>query len=51
MKKRISVVLRWKVNALARVFYMLQGYNVEEGYDFSKASTPPMRGPKLDVVL
>jgi hypothetical protein len=38
--KRINVVLKMQLNALARYFYSLQGYNVPEYYDFSKAKHP-----------
>lgn len=36
MKKNIKN----KANALAKIFYGMQGYKVADGYDFSKASHP-----------
>ena len=33
-----------KLNELARVFYAAQGYQVEPGYDFSRARHPQERG-------
>lgn len=40
---RLGVVLKYKVNTLARAFYRMQGYVVPEGYDFSKAKHPQER--------
>lgn len=37
---KLGVMLRFRINQLARLFYKLHGYNVEEGYDFSKAVHP-----------
>lgn len=41
--KRIGIVLKWQVNSLARLFYAMQGYNVEKGHDFSQARHPAER--------
>lgn len=38
--KRIGIVLKIRINELARHFYSLMGYKVEDGYDFSKAKHP-----------
>lgn len=37
---RVTVVLKYQLNQLARVLYMMSGYTVPEGYDFSKAKHP-----------
>lgn len=37
---RYGFFLRLQLNQLARLFYKMQGYNVEEGYDFFKAKHP-----------
>lgn len=40
MSKKIGVVLKMRINNLARIFYLMQGYQVEPGYDFSTAKHP-----------
>jgi hypothetical protein len=37
---RLGIVLKYKINVLARLFYASMGYSVEEGYDFSTARHP-----------
>lgn len=36
----MNVVLRYEINNFARVLYLMHGYKVEPGYDFSKAKHP-----------
>ena len=38
--EELGVIAKSHLNALARMFYKMQGYNVEGGYDFSKANHP-----------
>ena len=38
--KKLNVIEKMEINHLANVFYKMQGYNVEEGYDFEKAHHP-----------
>jgi len=37
---KVGVVLKFKINRLAWLFYRMHGYNVEIGYDFSKSKHP-----------
>jgi hypothetical protein len=37
---KMGVILKAEVNQLARLYYRMMGYTVEEGYDFSKAHHP-----------
>ena len=43
MAKKYGIILKMELNALARGFYSMMGYQVEEGYDFSKATHPQER--------
>lgn len=36
----MNVIQKFEINNLARLFYRMMGYQVEEGYDFSKANHP-----------
>lgn len=40
----MNVTVKFKINALAKMFYSMQGYNVEDGYDFSVARHPQEQG-------
>ena len=39
-KNNINVITNFKINALAKMFYSMQGYTVVDGYDFSVAHHP-----------
>lgn len=40
MAKRHGVIRKHDINTLARLYYLMMGYTVPEGYDFSKARHP-----------
>jgi hypothetical protein len=40
MAKRMNVILKMEINALANLFYRLHGYNQKDNYDFSVAVHP-----------
>lgn len=42
-RTKIGVILKWHINALARHFYEMHGYEVPKGYDFSTAKHPQER--------
>lgn len=37
---KLRVIEKYRVNQLAATFYQMHGYEVEMGYDFSKATHP-----------
>lgn len=43
LEPKIGVLLRLRINNLARVFYAMHGYNVAPGFDFSSAVHPMER--------
>lgn len=40
MATKYSVLQKFRLNSLARLFYKMQGYNVDQNYDFSTARHP-----------
>ena len=37
---KVGFILKTNLNILAKLFYSMQGYKVEDGYDFSTAVHP-----------
>lgn len=38
--RALGVILKYRINTLAKEFYKMQGYEVKESYDFSRATHP-----------
>lgn len=41
--KKHSLIVRYDINRLARLYYRMMGYHVDEGYNFYEAKHPTER--------